>query len=53
MYTANDLTTGSKNVLTRVVYNTVCINIGVLVVIYPFPADDENAQTQPKSNDHR
>jgi hypothetical protein len=37
LYTANDLTTGSENVLTRVVYNTVGITIGVLVVIYPFP----------------
>ena len=37
LYTANDLTTGSENVLTRVPYNTVGITIGVLVVIYPFP----------------
>jgi hypothetical protein len=37
LYTANDLTTGSENVLTRVVYNLVGITIGVLVVIYPFP----------------
>jgi hypothetical protein len=37
LYTANDLTTGSENVLTRVFYNTVGITIGVLVVIYPFP----------------
>jgi hypothetical protein len=37
LYTANDLTTGSENVLTRVFYNLVGITIGVLVVIYPFP----------------
>src|SRR6478735_6433768 len=37
LYTANDLTTGSENVLTRVVYNIVGITIGMLVVIYPFP----------------
>jgi Fusaric acid resistance protein-like len=37
LYTANDLTTGSDNVLTRVFYNLVGITIGVLVVIYPFP----------------
>jgi hypothetical protein len=37
LYTANDLTTGSENVLTRVFYNVVGITIGVLVVIYPFP----------------
>ncbi len=37
LYTANDLTSGSENVLTRVFYNVVGITIGVLVVIYPFP----------------
>ncbi|GIM88676.1 FUSC family protein [Paractinoplanes toevensis] len=37
LYTANDLTTGSENVLTRVFYNVVGITIGVLVVIYPSP----------------
>ena len=37
LYTANDLTTGSENVLNRVFYNVVGITIGVLVVIYPFP----------------
>ncbi len=37
LYTANDLTTGSENVLTRVAYNLVGITIGVVVVIYPFP----------------
>lgn len=37
LYTANDLTTGSENVLTRVLYNVIGITIGVLVVIYPFP----------------
>jgi len=37
LYTANDLTTGSENVLTRVAYNLVGITIGILVVIYPFP----------------
>ena len=37
LYTANDLTSGHENVLTRVFYNLVGITIGVLVVIYPFP----------------
>ena len=37
LYTANDLTTGTENVLTRVFYNVVGITIGFLVVIYPFP----------------
>jgi hypothetical protein len=37
LYTANDLSTGTENVLTRVGYNLVGITIGVLVVIYPFP----------------
>jgi hypothetical protein len=37
LYSANDLTTGSENVLTRVLYNVVGITVGVLVVIYPFP----------------
>ena len=37
LYTANDLSTGTENVLTRVAYNLVGITIGVLVVIYPFP----------------
>ncbi len=37
LYTANDLTTGSENVLTRVAYNLVGITIGVIVVVYPFP----------------
>jgi hypothetical protein len=49
MYTANDLTTGSKNVLTRVVYNTVGINIGVLVVIHPFPLMMKMPQTQTQT----
>jgi hypothetical protein len=37
LYSANDLTSGSENVLTRVFYNVVGITIGVLIVIYPFP----------------
>jgi uncharacterized membrane protein YccC len=37
LYSANDLSSGSENVLTRVLYNVVGITIGVFVVIYPFP----------------
>jgi hypothetical protein len=37
LYSANDLSSGSENVLTRVFYNVVGITIGVFVVIYPFP----------------
>ena len=48
LYTANDLTTGSENVLTRVLYNTVGITIGVLVVIYPFPRMMKMLNAKPK-----
>ena len=48
LYTANDLTTGSENVLTRVLYNTVGITIGVLVVIYPFPRMMKMLNATPK-----
>ena len=48
LYTANDLTTGSENVLTRVVYNIVGITIGVLVVIYPFPRMMKMLNPTPK-----
>ena len=37
LYSANDLSTGTENVLTRVFYNLIGITIGILVVIYPFP----------------
>ena len=37
LYSANDLTSGSENVLMRILYNVVGITIGVFVVIYPFP----------------
>lgn len=49
LYTANDLTTGSENVLTRVVYNIVGITIGVLVVIYPFPLMMKMLKPKPTS----
>ena len=49
LYTANDLTTGSENVLTRVLYNTVGITIGVLVVIYPFPRMMKMLNPEPKN----
>src|SRR6476619_4444788 len=48
LYTANDLATGSENVLTRVLYNTVGITIGVLVVIYPFPRMMKMLNAKPK-----
>ena len=37
LYSANDISAGSDNVLMRVFYNVVGITIGMLVVIYPFP----------------
>ena len=37
LYSANDISTGSENVLMRILYNVVGITIGVFVVIYPFP----------------
>ena len=38
LYSANDISAGSENVLMRVFYNVVGITIGVLVVVYPFPS---------------
>lgn len=37
LYSANDITVGTTNVLQRVAYNLVGITIAVLVVVYPFP----------------
>jgi uncharacterized membrane protein YccC len=37
LYSANDISAGSENVLMRVFYNVIGITIGILVVIYPFP----------------
>lgn len=37
LYSANDLSAGKANILTRVFYNLIGITIGMLVVIYPFP----------------
>ena len=37
LYSANDISTGSENVLMRILYNVVGITIGVFVVVYPFP----------------
>ena len=37
LYSANDISAGSENVLMRVFYNVIGITIGMLVVIYPFP----------------
>ena len=38
LYSANDISSGSENVLMRVFYNLVGITIGVFVVVYPFPS---------------
>ncbi len=37
LYSANDLSSGRANIVTRVVFNLIGITIGILVVIYPFP----------------
>ena len=38
LYTANDLSLGSTNVLQRIAYNLIGVTIAILVVVYPFPA---------------
>lgn len=37
LFSANDLASGTTNILERVAYNVVGIGIAVLVVVYPFP----------------
>lgn len=37
LYSANDLSSGTENVLQRVFYNLVGIIVAVIVVTYPFP----------------
>lgn len=37
LYSANDISAGTTNILQRVGYNLIGITIGMLVVIYPFP----------------
>lgn len=37
LYSANDLSSGTENVLQRVAYNLVGIIIAIIVVVYPFP----------------
>lgn len=37
LYTANDLSSGSSNVLQRVAYNLVGVTVAIIVVVYPFP----------------
>jgi hypothetical protein len=37
LYSANDLSSGTSNVLQRVAYNLVGVAVAILVVIYPFP----------------
>jgi len=37
LYSANDLTAGTENVIQRVLYNLIGIVIAVIVVTYPFP----------------
>jgi len=37
LFSANDLSSGTSNVLERVAYNVVGIGIAVVVVVYPFP----------------
>lgn len=37
LYSANDLSSGTTNVLQRVAYNLVGVIVAIIVVIYPFP----------------
>jgi uncharacterized membrane protein len=37
LFSANDLSSGTTNVLERVAYNVVGIGIAIVVVVYPFP----------------
>jgi|GEM_PF-2024928 len=37
LYSANDLSSGTTNILQRIAYNLVGITIAMIVVIYPFP----------------
>lgn len=37
LYSANDLSSGTSNILERVAYNLVGIIVAILVVTYPFP----------------
>jgi hypothetical protein len=37
LYTANDLSSGTENIVQRVFYNLVGVTIAILVVVYPFP----------------
>jgi hypothetical protein len=37
LYSANDISAGSENIIQRVFYNLIGISIGMLVVLYPFP----------------
>jgi uncharacterized membrane protein YccC len=37
LYSANDISSGSSNVVQRVIYNLVGITVAIVVVTYPFP----------------
>jgi hypothetical protein len=37
LYSANDISSGTTNVVQRVMYNLVGVTIAMIVVIYPFP----------------
>ncbi len=37
LYSANDLSSGSTNVVQRVMYNLVGVTVAIIVVVYPFP----------------
>jgi len=49
LYSANDLSAGHETILMRIFYNLIGITIGMLVVIYPFPAIVKMLKTQPKT----
>lgn len=38
LYSVNDISTARSTILNRVFYNLVGITIGIIIVIYPFPA---------------
>jgi hypothetical protein len=37
LYSANDISAGTENIIQRVVYNLVGVTIAIIMVMYPFP----------------
>ena len=50
LYSANDLSGGTENIVQRVAYNLIGIIVAVLVVIYPFPHIMNKVNPQAKTS---